>query len=160
MHHATLLYCHVSMFPTHPLHHRLLVDGPSVANSASEILDLAAVILNPSLPSFRPERRAMVFPLFITGIALALTRTTLAPSHQRSASSLSGPQQALEFLRILESESVGRNTGATRRLLESVLEACDEVARRRGEEAVPAPVAVDWFAFADSLGVEVIHFGL
>ena len=166
MHHTILLYSHVSMFPTQPLHHRPQVDGPALASSATAILDLAAVVLNPSLPSFRPERRSLVFPLFITGIALALTRTPLPPSRQRQAGngsgsgSLTGPQQAVDFLRILERESVGRNTSATRQLLERVLQACDEVTRGRGEDAAPTPVAVDWFAFADSLGVEVIHFGL
>ena len=143
------------MFPTQPLHHQSSADGHSLAASASTILSIAASALAPT-PHRRLERRFLVFPLFLAGVALAVTRTAIPPVGHGSGTA--GADQALELLRVMESESVGRNTGATRRVLQRVMEACEDVYARK-DTGAPS-VAVDWFAVAERLNVEVIHFGL
>ena len=168
IYHASILYTHTSMFPEQPLYFDPSTDGLSLITAASAILDRATTAL--SAPNPRLERRYFVFALFMAGVTLAVT---IPPRHFPTAprpplagaplvESGEGPRRALELLRMLEAASIGRSTGATCRLLEGVVDA-SAAARGGGGGGggggEDGPVAVDWMAVAESMGVEVVHSG-
>ncbi|KAL8731769.1 MAG: hypothetical protein Q9166_003216 [cf. Caloplaca sp. 2 TL-2023] len=98
-----------------------------ITTSSSEILTLTRNIIS----SGHHELRFVVFPLFMAGYVL--------PPHERG--------QALRLMEIMESESIGRNTRATRELLESVYCVQDEYGGQ---------VDVDWIRMLGERGLQLI----
>lgn len=119
LYHACMIYSYTSMWPQQRL--ETSAEGiPELSQSVSEILQLAREIT----ANGYNERKFMVFPLFMAGIA------TLHPPDQ---------QLAIEFLRVFEHNSIGRAMVATRRIL--------EIVHQKQREAIMQgshPMIVDW----------------
>ena len=85
------------------------------------------------------EHRFTVFPLFMAGIAVT---------------SASDKLYVQGLLRSLEQQSIGSNTRATRRLLETVYERQDRVSM--GPDRA---LYVDWIGVSAEIGEQVVNFG-
>lgn len=106
------------------------------AARAAQILSLASAILSKG----GLDHRAVVFPVFIAGIATPNADAKI---------------KAIELLRAFEGHGIGQNTGVVRRLLVGVCEEqrrCVEVGRRAEE--------VDWVRFGRERGLGVVNCGL
>jgi len=130
-----ILYSHTSMWPTQR------VDmGPGaedeIAQCVSEVLHLANSIIG----SHRLEQRFIVFPLFMAGF---------------SSSSGEEKMLALDLMSAMEQESIGRNTRATRQLLQLVYERQNESLMRTGHS-----LHVDWIDTMMESGLQVVNCGL
>ena len=112
------------------------VNGNDVSQCSSEIIALASDIIHRG----QLEYRFIVFPLFIAGFA-----TTRAVERTR----------ALELITILEQESIGNNTRATRRLLQTVYSRQDARSKVVGH-----CLDVDWIEIMHDTGAQVVSFGL
>ncbi|KAL8836362.1 MAG: hypothetical protein Q9170_002935 [Blastenia crenularia] len=103
-----------------------------ISLSAHEILHLTRSIIS----SGHHELRFAVFPLFMAGLVL--------PPHERGL--------ALRLMEGMEMESIGRNTRATRELLEDVFERSD-----RGEGMGSRDASgVDWMRVLGERGLQLI----
>ncbi|KAL8675349.1 MAG: hypothetical protein Q9168_000306 [Polycauliona sp. 1 TL-2023] len=110
-----------------------------INTSSSEILTLTRNII----ASGHHELRFAVLPLFMAGIVL--------PRHERG--------QALRLMEGIEIESIGRNTRATRELLEAVYTLQDE--QRWGHQQQSHPLGegegdVDWIRMLGERGLQLI----
>ena len=105
---------------------------PEMSQSASNILKLADEISSHGFI----ERKFMVFPLFMAGIA-----THKAPDHQ----------EVIRLLVAFEKHSIGKAMVATRQILEVVYEKQREV-RMLGAN----PLMVDWVDTVAQRGLQMI----
>ena len=142
---ASMIYSHTSMYPAQRLSTSPYLEAHSmygvtrhfsqnsdeVAQSAREILNLTREIVN----SGHRELRFVVFPLFMAGFA----------SHAQDR------QQTMELMRSMETESIGKNTEATRDLLEAVYRQQDEA-----DEWRELGLDVDWLAVLGERGIQLI----
>ena len=107
-------------------------DLPEVSQCVREIIELAREIIS----NGHLERKYIVFPLFMAGIA---------------ATSAVDREQALEFLGIMEQDSVGRNMGATKNLLNAVYEK-----QKEGFIRVGYALDVDWIQIVRDRGLQIV----
>ncbi len=106
-----------------------------ITTSSSEIMTLTRNII----ASGHHELRFAVFPLFMAGFVL--------PRHERG--------QALQLMEGMEVESIGRNTRATRELLEAVY--CMQDERSWGQQQFREGKAdVDWIRILGERGLQLI----
>ncbi|KAL8904698.1 MAG: hypothetical protein Q9207_003091 [Kuettlingeria erythrocarpa] len=113
--------------PPHPANHYNPIDS-ELSHSAQEIIQLTRSIIS----SGHHELRFAVFPLFMAGYVL--------PKPDR--------ELALGLMERMERESIGRNTRATRELLEEVY--------KRGDEGRMGPSGVDWISVLGARGLQLI----
>jgi hypothetical protein len=128
---ACIIYSHTSMWASQQLETGA-GDIPEVSQCVREIIELAREIIS----NGHLERKYIVFPLFMAGIA---------------ATSAADREQALEFLGIMEQDSVGRNMGATKHLLNAVYEK-----QREGFIRVGYALDVDWIQIVRDMGLQVV----
>ncbi|KAL8644021.1 MAG: hypothetical protein Q9226_007980 [Calogaya cf. arnoldii] len=108
-----------------------------ITTSSSEILTLTRNII----ASGHHELRFAVFPLFMAGIVL--------PRHERG--------QALKSMEAMEMESIGRNTRATRKLLEAVYCVQDEQSWGQEQQFGDGGGGdVDWIRMLGERGLQLI----
>ena len=86
------------------------------------------------------EYRFIIFPLFMAGFAAVL------PTEKR---------RAAELMMTMEHESVGKNTRATRELLQAVYEK-----QRETSMSMRRVPYVDWIEVMHERGLQVVNFGL
>lgn len=113
--------------PPHPANHYNPVES-ELSLSAHEIVHLARSIIC----SGHHELRFAVFPLFMAGYVLPMQERGLA----------------LGLMERMETESIGRNTRATRELLQEVY--------KRGDEGGMDPSGVDWVSVLGEKGLQLI----
>ncbi len=137
--HPSSEYSPISPYPssnTSPLRHSPTPSSTTrheITTSCSEILALVRNII----ASGHHELRFAVFPLFMAGFVLAPQKR----------------EQALRLMESMERESIGRNTRATRELLEAVHCVQDEQSwRQHGEEGGD----VDWIRILGERGLQLI----
>ena len=63
--------------------------------------------------------------------------------------------RALDFMKVFERESVGSNTGATRRFLEEVY-----TRQKASMERTGSALEVDWIGVSEEMGQHIVNFGL
>ncbi|CAF9924658.1 MAG: hypothetical protein HETSPECPRED_005644 [Heterodermia speciosa] len=131
LYHACIIYSHTSMWP-----HQRLDSGPQnmqeLSQSVTRILQLGLEITSHGFI----ERKFMVFPLFMAGIA------TINPSDH---------QQVIRLLIAFENKSIGKVMVATRQILEIVYEKQREVMMLGGN-----PLMVDWIDTVAERGLQMI----
>lgn len=103
---------------------------------ASHILTLASQIL----ANGDVERREVVFPIFIAGLA---------------TSNADAKVRAIELLKAFEGHGIGQNTSVVRRLLVGVSEE-----QRRRVELGGRVEEVDWLIYGRERGLSVVNCGL
>lgn len=113
--------------PPHAANHYNPIES-EISHSAHEILHLTRSIIS----SGHHELRFAVFPLFMAGYVL--------PVQERGLT--------LGLMEGMEVESIGRNTRATRELLEDVY--------KRGDEGGTGPSEVDWIRVLGERGLQLI----
>ncbi|KAI4129969.1 MAG: hypothetical protein LQ338_001975 [Usnochroma carphineum] len=113
--------------PPHPANHYNPA-ATEISRAAHEILHLARSII----ASGHHELRFVVFPLFMAGYVL--------PVRERG--------MALGLMEGMEVESIGRNTRATRELLEEVY--------MRGDAGTQGAMGVDWIGVLGERGLQLI----
>ncbi|KAL8928268.1 MAG: hypothetical protein Q9208_001978 [Pyrenodesmia sp. 3 TL-2023] len=113
--------------PPHLANHYNPVES-ELSPCAHEIIHLTRSIIS----SGHHELRFAVFPLFMAGYVLPMQERGLA----------------LELMERMETESIGRNTRATRELLEDVY--------KRGDEGGMDPSGVDWISVLGEKGLQLI----
>lgn len=146
---ASIIYSHTSMYPLQRISASPFLDGDPLfdhpygtispfspneeeaSNSAREIFSLTREMIR----SGHHELRFAVFPLFMAGF--------VSPTAERL--------QALELMRNLESESIGKNTKATRELLEAVYRRQDETSEWRD-----LGLDVGWLEVLSERGLQLI----
>lgn len=116
--------------PPHPANHYNPVES-EISHCAHEILNLTRSIIS----SGHHELRFAVFPLFMAGYVL--------PPSERAL--------ALGLMERMERESIGRNTRATRELLEDVYKRVDA-----GEGGGQGNSGVDWVRVLGERGLQLI----
>ncbi|KAI4089170.1 MAG: hypothetical protein LQ344_005550 [Seirophora lacunosa] len=116
--------------PPHPANHYNPVES-EISHCAHEILNLTRSIIS----SGHHELRFAVFPLFMAGYVL--------PPSERAL--------ALGLMERMERESIGRNTRATRELLEDVYRRVDA-----GEGGGQGNSGVDWVRVLGERGLQLI----
>lgn len=131
LYHACIIYSYTSMWPRQ----RLCMGDkpiPELSESICKILQLGREI---TANGFN-QRKFMVFPIFMAGIA-----TRNSPDQQL----------ALQILKLLERNSIGKVMMATRQILEIVYEERREVAMQGGH-----PMMVDWVNTVAERGLQMI----
>ncbi|KAL9013811.1 MAG: hypothetical protein Q9173_001524 [Seirophora scorigena] len=116
--------------PPHPANHYNPVES-EISHCAHEILNLTRSIIS----SGHHELRFAVFPLFMAGYVLPPSERVLA----------------LGLMERMERESIGRNTRATRELLEDVYRRVDA-----GEGGGQGNSGVDWVSVLGERGLQLI----
>ena len=111
-------------------------DEAQIAQHVSEILELAS----DTVSSHHLEHGFIVFPLFIAGCA---------------ATSATDKALARDLISRMEQESIGKNTRATRKLLEAVYERQNARLASTGQST-----DVDWIQVMVESGLQVVSYGL
>lgn len=131
LYHACIIYSHTSMWPNQRLH-----NGPQpvqeTTHSVSRIIELGHEITSNGFI----ERKFMVFPLFMAGIA---------------SQNPSDHQEVIRLLIAFENQSIGRAMVATRQILETVYEKQREVIMLGAD-----PLMVDWVDTVAERGLQMI----
>ncbi|KAG7007118.1 rRNA-processing protein FCF1 [Physcia stellaris] len=131
LYHACIIYSHTSMWPN-----QRLDNGPQpiqeTTHSVSRIIQLGHEITSNGFI----ERKFMVFPLFMAGIA-----SQNPPDHQ----------QVIRLLIAFENQSIGKAMVATRQILETVYEKQREVIMLGAN-----PLMVDWVDTVAERGLQMI----
>ena len=107
-----------------------------ITYAVQAILKLANDLLNRQ----NLHQRFAVFALFVAGMASTVQRDKT---------------RALELLKAFEQESVGSNTKATRKFLETIYDRQSQSQRRIGHS-----LDVDWIGVGEETGQKIINFGL
>lgn len=132
---ACIIYSHTSMWPGQRLETSPDYDT-EIAVASNQVLQMT----RKALAEDRPHCRYLVFPTFIAGFVAT-------DGAQRMS--------ALDLLRSLEKESIGRNTSATRRALAAVYERQNERFMNTGQS-----LDVDWMEVMAEKDLMVVNFGL
>lgn len=131
LYHACIIYSHTSMWPN-----QRLDNGPQpiqeTTHSINRIIQLGHEITSNGFI----ERKFMVFPLFMAGIA-----SQNPPDHQ----------QVIRLLITFENQSIGKAMVATRQILETVYEKQREVIMLGAD-----PLMVDWIDTVAERGLQMI----
>ncbi|TKA69613.1 hypothetical protein B0A49_05430 [Cryomyces minteri] len=130
-----LLFSHTSVWSGQRVEYSTAGDE-EIEQLVSEVLELART----TVEAEHFERRFVVFPLFLAGFA------TSHPEKKRLA---------MELLVAMEPTSVGKNTAASRELLQTVYDL-----QRQSLMAVGHSLAVDWIDVMTEHGMHVVNFGL
>ena len=132
---ACIIYSHTSMWSTQRLDTSPDYDM-EIKVASNQILQATSRILNDG----RTDCRFLVFPVFMAGFA-----------------SSEGVQKsfALELIGMMERESIGRNTGASRTALESVYDKQNERFMMTGQS-----LDVDWMDVINEKKLLIVNFGL
>lgn len=132
---ACILYSHTSMWPSQRLDTSPDYDT-EIAVASNQLLQMTSKILQDR----RVDCRFLMFPVFMAGFA-----------------STDGPQKsmALHLIGLMEKDSIGRNTVATRKALELVYEKQNERFMMTGHS-----LDVDWLDVMREQHVLIVNFGL
>lgn len=132
---ACIIYSHTSMWPGQRLETSPDYDT-EIAVASKQILQMTRKALDEE----RSDCRYLVLPVFIAGFA-----------------STNGGQrtQALDLIRQMEKDSIGRNTAVTRKALSTVYEKQNERFMNTGQS-----LDVDWMEVMMEQDLMVVNFGL
>ncbi len=132
---ACIIYSHTSMWPGQRLESSPDYDT-EIAVASNQIIHMT----RKALAEERSYCRYLVFPVFMAGFAST-------DGHQR--------MQALDLIRTLEKDSIGRNTTATRKALAAVYEKQNERFMNTGQS-----LDVDWMTVMKEQDLMVVNFGI
>jgi len=132
---ACIIYSHTSMWPGQRLETSPDYNTEIVVAS-NQILQMT----RKALAEDRSDCRYLVFPVFISGIVAT-------DGAQRMS--------ALDLLRVMEKNSIGRNTTATRKALAAIYEKQNERFMNTGQG-----LDVDWVEVMAERNLMVVNFGL
>jgi len=132
---ACIIYSHASMWPGQRLETSPDYDT-EIMVASNQILQMT----RKALAEDRSDCRYLVFPVFIAGFVAT-------DGAQRMS--------ALDLLRAMEKNSIGRNTTATRRALAAVFEKQNERFMNTGQS-----LDVDWMEVMVEKDLMVVNFGL
>ncbi|ETI29066.1 hypothetical protein G647_01519 [Cladophialophora carrionii CBS 160.54] len=132
---ACIIYSHASMWPGQRLETSPDYDT-EIAVASNQILQMT----RKALAEDRSDCRYLVFPLFMAGFVAT-------DGAQRMS--------ALDLLRAMEKDSIGRNTTATRKALAAVYEKQNERFMNTGQS-----LDVDWMEVMAERNLMVVNFGL
>ncbi|KAK5160219.1 hypothetical protein LTR04_004757 [Oleoguttula sp. CCFEE 6159] len=135
LHRTCLLFSHTSVWSGQRVECSTAGDE-EIEQLVSDVLELARM----TVEAEHFERRFVVFPLFLAGFA------TSHPEKKRLA---------MELLVAMEPTSVGKNTAASRELLQIIYDL-----QRQSLMAVGHSLAVDWIDVMTERGMHVVNFGL
>lgn len=131
LYHACIIYSHTSMWPN-----QRLDSGPQLVQETTQSISRIIQLGHEITSNGFIERKFMVFPLFMAGIA------TQNPSdHQR----------VIQLLVAFENQSIGKAMVATRQILEIVYEKRREVIMLGAD-----PLMVDWVDTVAERGLQMI----
>ncbi|RMZ80596.1 hypothetical protein DV738_g2697, partial [Chaetothyriales sp. CBS 135597] len=132
---ACIIYSHTSMWPTQRLDTTPEYDT-EIAVASNQILNIASRIINEG----RADCRFLIFPIFMAGYA-AMD---------------GGPKAAaIDLIGKMERHSIGRNTSATKRVLELLYEKQRERFMMTGQS-----LDVDWMDVVGEQQMLIVNFGL
>ena len=132
---ACIIYSHTSMWSTQRLDTSPDYDT-EIAVASNQVLQMTSKILRDG----RVDCRFLVFPVFLAGYASS-------EGGQKST--------AMELIRAMEKDSIGRNTSATRKALGMVYEKQNERFMTTGQS-----LDIDWMDVIGEQHMLIVNFGL